>query len=789
MSPHPATKDWRNAPDLSTPIDAAALEDLEDRHFVYSDQHVGGKPLAAPGAGEDGQGFVYDNALQAWVWTDLATQAAVDAKLDDPGGSVEEDLLLFRGGAWDRLAVGTTGQLLVVREDGTIGYLEPPRVYAQAWGADPTHGVDAAPKIQNAINHAAAMIDGAGPTATGVIVDLGHGYYKCLSALTRPGDKAVHLVGAGRDSCILDFPNDLGAGVRALDYAGPATGSVQHVTQGFFLRGQQTQISAALGAQTVNNDGMRVVAGERFEDITVKGFRRGVEIWGDHQMAFNVHATGNFDNVYFPAGQPTVGDQAFYACGLEGAKRAGVAVAANSLIQTVEFNRCHFGFGPYAFYREAAATYGGWLLNTTLNRCSCEAVGNGSIFDASGAGFVQGLVLIASNLSWNGANKIAASAADYTVDVRGIYDTEVIGSPSWFTEPGAVGGTRCGADGYNGLNFRTGEEVITRAIATGKPPFSLTDPTKPTRISVQTRSYRARVRAATGAITTGDLVEKVAPDAGGADKCQRSVGTGTPDGFAVTPAAGAGALVVVVNEDAGVVTANATGAIAAGDAVEPDAQNAGKVIAVTIGGALPRVGHARKAAAAGQVELDVRVEHKRVIDLFTATRSADCYTVPRILAILSNGGIATSQYLVLTVVHAAKTYTKVRWAVGALYNTVGDLRFGVFDSAGHVLAQTPNVSATNAADGTAKAAGKLCEDALSASVALARGQLVYLSVALASATQFQMRTASSIATTPIPHAALSPQIAHQQAYAGGALVDATLAAPAAALAIPWLELI
>jgi hypothetical protein len=43
---------------------------------------IHGHDIPAPGSGEDGKGFVYDHDTGAYVWTDLATQAELDAKAD-----------------------------------------------------------------------------------------------------------------------------------------------------------------------------------------------------------------------------------------------------------------------------------------------------------------------------------------------------------------------------------------------------------------------------------------------------------------------------------------------------------------------------------------------------------------------------------------------------------------------------------------------------------------------------------------------------------------------------------
>lgn len=52
----------------------------------------------------------------------------------DARGVADQDILVRSGGTWARLAVGSSDQLLVVRSDGTIGWIDAPVVHAGAWG-------------------------------------------------------------------------------------------------------------------------------------------------------------------------------------------------------------------------------------------------------------------------------------------------------------------------------------------------------------------------------------------------------------------------------------------------------------------------------------------------------------------------------------------------------------------------------------------------------------------------------------------------------------------------------
>lgn len=77
MPTRPA-KDWQDRPSVATPLDAAGLEDLEDRLFGYSEQQLATRDIPVPGASEDGFVPIYDHGTLAYVWTGVATSTTVD---------------------------------------------------------------------------------------------------------------------------------------------------------------------------------------------------------------------------------------------------------------------------------------------------------------------------------------------------------------------------------------------------------------------------------------------------------------------------------------------------------------------------------------------------------------------------------------------------------------------------------------------------------------------------------------------------------------------------------------
>lgn len=65
----------------------------------------------------------------------LTTSQLPTSVVSDSRGSAAQDMLLFNGSSFVRLPVGSDGQRLIVRSDGTIGYEGPLEIPVDAWGA------------------------------------------------------------------------------------------------------------------------------------------------------------------------------------------------------------------------------------------------------------------------------------------------------------------------------------------------------------------------------------------------------------------------------------------------------------------------------------------------------------------------------------------------------------------------------------------------------------------------------------------------------------------------------
>jgi polygalacturonase len=74
-----------------------------------------------------------------------------------PSGAEPQDLLVYSGGTWARLAAGNDGEELVVRSDGTLAWTRAPRVLVDAWQAAGDGTTIDSEAIQSAVEAAEAI--------------------------------------------------------------------------------------------------------------------------------------------------------------------------------------------------------------------------------------------------------------------------------------------------------------------------------------------------------------------------------------------------------------------------------------------------------------------------------------------------------------------------------------------------------------------------------------------------------------------------------------------------------
>jgi hypothetical protein len=138
--------------------------------------------------------------------------------------------------------------------------------------------------------------------------------------------------------------------------------------------------------------------------LSVRQFYSGLNLVNDHQNLIECFFQGNFFNVYFaPYASQNTGDQSFIDCYCDGSTGASFACAGTNQIVTALFERCHSGFGPYAFYKEAGSQLN-FLINSLFARVSMEACGNGGIYDSNSTGLISGCEFISTDIALDTTN-------------------------------------------------------------------------------------------------------------------------------------------------------------------------------------------------------------------------------------------------------------------------------------------------------------------------------------------------------------------------------------------------
>lgn len=78
----------------------------------------------------------------------------VASKITSPEGAAQSDTLVYDGGNWARLPVGTKGQQVIVRNDGTVKYINAPDIYVDAWSAKGDDSTDNTAALESAFKRA-----------------------------------------------------------------------------------------------------------------------------------------------------------------------------------------------------------------------------------------------------------------------------------------------------------------------------------------------------------------------------------------------------------------------------------------------------------------------------------------------------------------------------------------------------------------------------------------------------------------------------------------------------------
>lgn len=138
-------KAWKNDEAGHTKIDAAALIDLEQRLAGYVD--AADSSLATADATEQERAESAESTKQP-LDPDLTAISTIEPK--------DGDILICSSGTWAPLAVGSPGQHLVVRSDGTVRWTTPAAILASAWGVKADGVTNDSTALQEAFNEGVA---------------------------------------------------------------------------------------------------------------------------------------------------------------------------------------------------------------------------------------------------------------------------------------------------------------------------------------------------------------------------------------------------------------------------------------------------------------------------------------------------------------------------------------------------------------------------------------------------------------------------------------------------------
>lgn len=318
----------------------------------------------------------------------------------------------------------------------------PGDFHIASYGAIGGNVGDQSASIQAAINACAAA--GGGWAVSG------NRTYRCLAGLTRPADIPVNIRGSG-DASVWLFPNDLGADVFALGSSG-ALGGTRHTVRDLRLEGPDGAFAVG-NNPSVSMDGVVTLPFDIFINVHATKFRAGIYNRSHHQSFYSCASKFNHYNLYYGPGDVNSYDDAYYGCDFTGARKACVAVAAtgggeDTRMGHIFFSKPHFGFAPYAFFKEAGAAAGDFFLwGVTMEAPNFESCGNAFIWDDSGFGMIHNVRLIdptsydmAGSSYARSTYYIASRSRDYAIKAWYVSHLKIEGhSEAPLSDFGAVG--------------------------------------------------------------------------------------------------------------------------------------------------------------------------------------------------------------------------------------------------------------------------------------------------------------------------------------------------------------
>jgi hypothetical protein len=300
-----------------------------------------------------------------------------------------------------------------------------------------------------------------------VHVELPPGTCFFASSITLPNPGQVTLCGQSSHTTTLKWGTDLGAGTYAITVASRSGGGCFHRIEKLALWGPG---GYDLGVSNCNMDAIGLNSRGSAVDVSITGFRAGINRYGDHQAYVRVVSTNNVYGEYV-AVSPASGDVIHQDCDFTGNNIASIAVDSQNRMDGDRYIGTHLGFSPYAITDvNTGGTLDGWMLIDVLFiGCGFEAVGNNAIYSSTGK-IVTGCVFDKCGASWDSDYKYGTPYQDSFVKLtggsfnhntlRGHSTLALVGS-SYFIDAADV----------SGCSFHDADELIT-AVVGAAVPFS-----------------------------------------------------------------------------------------------------------------------------------------------------------------------------------------------------------------------------------------------------------------------------------------------------------------------------
>lgn len=292
-----------------------------------------------------------------------------------------------------------------------------------AYGAAGNGIADDGPAIQAAID--------AAYTAGGGIVFFPQGAYRTTDTIWEKD--GVALLGVSPVGSQINAASDFGAGEylmapHASDGQG-VWGNCPGPLTNLRLNGVG---SGSIGTSPCDMDGLMVGPWTKLYNVHTYNFRAGLVMMGDHNHLIGCKSSLNYYGVLYPTGWTSLGNHVYVDSHFDSNYFASVAAEGGSTIDSSKFDGCHFGVGPFGFYKfngpDGANNDFGLLNNTGLYNCSFENVGNEAFCDVStgtgnGANTFNGCYVESSAFIYHASYNLASEDTEYAVRARNILGT------------------------------------------------------------------------------------------------------------------------------------------------------------------------------------------------------------------------------------------------------------------------------------------------------------------------------------------------------------------------------